>query len=128
MSGHDWTVVLYWLNLALLLTHQVDSAFWREWELFHIPGGNQLNLVLNLLLLLVGIAGFGLLVDRRQAGLYLSFLVAFAGLFAFTIHSWFLLRGDHRFRQPVSVALLGAALPVSLLQAGVSLAQLVDRP
>ena len=27
------------LNFALLVTHQIDSAYWKEWELFHLPGG-----------------------------------------------------------------------------------------
>ncbi len=30
---------LYLLNFALLFTHKIDSAFWKEWELFGIPGG-----------------------------------------------------------------------------------------
>ena len=38
---------LYAITFALLLTHQVDSAYWKEWELLHIPGGPQLNLVLK---------------------------------------------------------------------------------
>ncbi len=124
MNGHDWTVTLYWLNLSLLVAHQVDSAYWKEWELFRIPGGNQVNLVLNLLLLLVGIGGFGLLVDRRAAGNYFSILIAVAGLFAFIIHSWFLLRGDHRFRQLASIGLLTTVLPLSIVQAVLSAAQL----
>lgn len=30
------TVVI--LNLALVLTHQVDGAYWHEWEMFQLPG------------------------------------------------------------------------------------------
>ncbi len=124
MSAHDWTVVLCWLNLSLLLAHQIDSAFGKEWDPFHVPGGNQVNLILNLVLLLVGIAGFGLLVDGRRPGLHLSLLVAFPGIFAFTLHAWFLIRGDHRFRQPVSIALLTSTLPISVLQVAVSLGEM----
>jgi hypothetical protein len=32
---------LYMLNLALLATHEIDSAYWHEWEMFHLPGGVQ---------------------------------------------------------------------------------------
>lgn len=124
MTAHDWEVALYGLNLSLLITHQVDSAYWKEWELFHIPGGNQLNLLLNLLLLLTGIAGFGLLVGRRESGPYFSLLVAVAGILAFSLHSWFLLRGDRRFRQPASISLLAVVLPVSIAQAVLSLTQI----
>jgi len=34
--------VLFWLyliNAILLINHEIDSAFWKEWELFKLPGG-----------------------------------------------------------------------------------------
>jgi len=51
-------ISLYILNFALLFTHEIDSAFWQEWKLFGIPGGIQVFLVLNFLLLLVALWGF----------------------------------------------------------------------
>jgi hypothetical protein len=27
------------LNLTLLITHQIDAAYWHEWEMFALPGG-----------------------------------------------------------------------------------------
>ena len=32
-------VRLYVANLALLATHQADAAYWREWDVFGVPGG-----------------------------------------------------------------------------------------
>lgn len=49
---------LYLLNSALLFTHEIDSAFWREWDLFGMSGGIQGFLVANFLLLLVALYGF----------------------------------------------------------------------
>ena len=46
---------LYLLNFALLFSHEIDSAFWKEWDLFGIPGGIQVFLFLNFLLLLVAL-------------------------------------------------------------------------
>jgi hypothetical protein len=37
------------LNLALLITHEIDSAFWKEWNLFGLPGGVQEFLALKAL-------------------------------------------------------------------------------
>ncbi|MBI5290151.1 MAG: hypothetical protein HY873_14355 [Chloroflexi bacterium] len=123
MSGHEWLIGLYALNFSLLMTHQVDSSYWEEWDLFHIPGGNQLNLVFNLVLLLVGMAGFGFLVAGRAAGDYLALILAGAGLFAFCIHAFFLARGDQRFRQPASLVLLIALLPLSVAMGLTSVAR-----
>jgi hypothetical protein len=116
MTAHEWSIGLYWLNFSLLVAHQIDSAYWEEWKLFRIPGGNQLNLALNLLILLFGVAGFGLLVDDDPLGDFFAAVVAGSGLFAVCIHSFFLLRGDRRFRQPASLGLLAGTGIVSPLQ------------
>jgi uncharacterized membrane protein len=39
---------LFLLNAAMLITHEIDSAYWKWRELFGLPGGLQLFLVLNL--------------------------------------------------------------------------------
>ena len=105
---------LYAITLTLLLTHQVDSAYWKEWELLRIPGGPQLNLVLNLALIAVGLAGFALAIDGSMAGHVMSLLVATAGVLACAIHGHFIIRGDERFRLPASIAVLVATLPASV--------------
>ena len=115
---------LYALALALLFTHQIDSAYWKEWELLHIPGGPQLNLVLNFALVAVGLAGFALVIDGSTAGHAMSLAVAAAGVFACPLHGHFLAHGDARFRLPMSIAVLAATLPVSVALAAVAIASI----
>ncbi|TAK64605.1 MAG: hypothetical protein EPO22_05620 [Dehalococcoidia bacterium] len=110
---------LYAIVLALLLTHQIDSAYWKEWELLHIPGGPQLNLGLNFGLIIVGLAGFALVIDGSTAGHVMSLLVAAAGVLACAIHGHFIAHGDERFRLPASIAVLVATLPASIALAAV---------
>lgn len=112
---------LYAVTLALLLTHQVDSAYWKEWELLHIPGGPQLNLVLNLALIGVGLAGFALAIDGSKVGHVMSLLVAGAGVFACAVHGHFIAHGDERFRLPASIAVLVATLPASIALAAAAI-------
>ncbi len=107
---------LYLLNAAVLLTHQIDAAFWHEWELFHIPGGGQLNLLLNLPLIVLVLFGLVALAQGRSAASFLYGLLAATGLFTAGIHSYFLLHGDAGFRLPVSLGLLAATLLLSLAQ------------
>jgi len=114
MNAETWTAILYALNFALLFTHQIDSAYWKEWELFRIPGGVQFNLLVNFVLLLVALGGFSLVLDNVAAGYVFAFVLAAAGIFALAIHGYFLLRGDSRFRLPASVAVLLGSLVVSL--------------
>ena len=34
--------ILFWVYLAnavLLIVHEIGSAYWKEWDLFRLPGG-----------------------------------------------------------------------------------------
>jgi len=124
MKNDHWSTNLYLLNLALLITHEIDSAFWKEWELFRIPGGIQLFLILNFLLVLIALIGYRqLLLDSRKGYLF-SLLLALAGVFAFLIHGYFILTGHPEFRLPVSMGLLVVILVVSLTQGVLALRML----
>ena len=48
---------VYLANAVLLILHEIDSAYWREWELFRIPGGIALFLALHVPLLSVVLLG-----------------------------------------------------------------------
>ena len=107
---------IYLLNFALLFTHEIDSAFWKEWELFGIPGGIQVFLLLNFMLLLFALIGFRLVLLGKDYGTFFSLFMAAAGIFAFSIHSYFILKGDSGFMLPASLAVLFMILIVSLAQ------------
>jgi hypothetical protein len=111
---------LYLINASLLVTHEIDSAYWNEWELLHLPGGIQLFLILNLVLVLLVFVGFRLLIQRRRSGLWSSLVLGGAGILAFLIHATFLVRGHPDFRLPVSIAVLGLSLLLSVAQSGLS--------
>ena len=108
---------LYLLNAAILITHQIDAAYWHEWELFGMPGGIQLNLVLNIPLIMLILFGHQCLVQGRTAGYVFSWLLVAGGMIAAGIHSYFLLQGDDAFRLPVSLGLLITTFLLSLAQA-----------
>ena len=112
---------LYLLNLGFLATHEIDSAYWHEWGLFHLPGDIQLFLILNLLILLVFLVGLVEVVMERRRGLWFSLGLSAVGLFAFAIHSLFLALGPPEFRLPVSLGILLAAFFLSLIQGWVPL-------
>ncbi len=107
---------LYLLNAAVLITHEIDSAYWHEWDLFGIPSGIQVFLGLNLLIVLLILYGYQALLIGRGAGLFFSWLLAAGGLFAAGAHSFFLARGNEAFTLPASLGLLGATLVLSLGQ------------
>lgn len=107
---------LYLLNLALLATHEIDSAYWHEWEMLRLPGDIQFFLILNFLLLLFFFYGLVQVIQWARYARAFSYLLAGAGLFAFTVHLVFLVLGYPQFRSPVSVGLLAAIFALSIAQ------------
>lgn len=100
---------------TVLVVHQIDAGYREEWLMLDLPGGNTLNLLLNLpiiawLLQASGAAQAGARGARRQA-----LAIAGLGLLTATIHGGFLAAGDLRFAEPVSLLLIGAALLLSIL-------------
>jgi hypothetical protein len=117
MTKHKRIAVkLYLLNLALLATHEIDSAFWHEWNLFNLPGGIDLFLVLNLALLLLFMFGFEKVVKWEKGALVFSYILAFSGIFAFLIHSYFILNGNPEFNSFISYAILLLTFVTSITQ------------
>ena len=116
--------ILFWVyltNAVLLILHEIDSAYWKEWELFHLPGGVTGFLLVHIPILPLILYGLVLVFRRTLTGLILSLILGFAGVFAFSIHSYFIRRGRDEFKSPISLAILVATLAVSLVQAATTI-------
>lgn len=84
--------ILFWLymvNAVLLITHEVDSAYWKEWELFKLRGGSAGFILLHLPLVFLILWGLVLVFQHFSAGLVFSLILSLSGIFAFTIHTIF---------------------------------------
>nr|WP_295777256.1 DUF6713 family protein [Rhodoferax sp.] len=107
---------LFLANATVLITHQIDAAFWHEWELFLIPGGNQGNLLLNIPIIALVLYAHSRVVANLHTGMFFYKLLAALGFLTCAIHSGFLLVGNERFVQPVSIALLIGTFVLSAWQ------------
>jgi hypothetical protein len=116
--------LLFWLyisNAVLLIDHEIDSAYWREWELFKLPGGITGFLLLHIPLLFFILAGLVLVTKNLFSGLVFSFILCLGGIFAFVIHTYFLHKGRTEFNKPFSKIILWLILLVSLIQLAVTI-------
>jgi hypothetical protein len=103
-------------NMALVMTHQADAAYWREWEMFHLPGGIQFFDIFNLFAFALLLGCYAALVTRRRAGVRGSFVIASLSGMVLPIHAGFALAGFTQFHLPVSIAIILGTFPVSLWQ------------
>ncbi|UQV46726.1 hypothetical protein KIV45_07360 [Janthinobacterium lividum] len=89
-----------------LILHQIDAAYWKEWEMFHLPGGVQGFLVFNLAAIALVLAGYRhVLLDTKQAPRYAA-VCATLGVGTFLIHAGFALAGLAQFHLPLSIAII----------------------
>jgi hypothetical protein len=117
----DLLLWLYLANSVLLINHEIDSAYWKEWELFKLPGGITGFLLLHLPLLFLILYGLILVSKHSASGLLFSLILCFGGIFAFAIHTYFLRKGRSEFNKPISKCMLVAILLVSAIQLAVTL-------
>lgn len=107
---------LYLANSVLLINHEIDSAYWKEWELFKLPGGITGFLLLHFPLLFIILWGLILISRHSSWGLVFSLLLCLGGLFAFAVHTYFLRKRRPEFNKPISKFILTTILIVSLVQ------------
>jgi hypothetical protein len=112
---------VYLINSVLLINHEIDSAYWKEWNLFKLPGDITGFLIVHFPLLFLVLYGLVLVFQRTFAGLIFSLVLSFGGLFAFAIHTYFIRRGRNEFKTPISLWILMATLIVSLAQAAITI-------
>ena len=117
----DFLFWLYLSNSVLLINHEIDSAYWKEWELFRLPSGITGFLLIHFPLLLFVMYGLVLVSRRSSLGLIFSLILCFGGLFAFVIHTYFLKKGRNEFDKPISKLILLAILIVSIAQLAVTI-------
>jgi hypothetical protein len=117
----DFLFWLYLLNSVLLINHEIDSAYWKEWELFKLPGGITGFLLLHFPLLFVVLYGLAMVAGRSFAGLVFSIILILGGIFAFVIHTYFLKKGRNEFNTGVSKFILWSTLFVSSVQLTVTI-------
>jgi hypothetical protein len=110
--------IVFWLYLftfVFLTIHEMDSAYWKEWELFKLPFGQSGFLVLHIPLLFIGISGLFLIYEHLIAGYIIAGLTGIIGIGCFIIHQTLIKKGNEEFTTTISQAILWLVLLFSVL-------------
>ncbi len=108
LSSDRLLLGVYLINAVLVICHEIDSAYWHEWDLFHLPGGAPGFVALHLALIPLVLVGLVLLDRGTASGRAIALLVGLGGLAGALVHGFFLWSGDERFRTTFSTGLIVA--------------------
>ena len=96
----------YFSTLNLLILHEIDAAFWKEWEMFAVPGGIQGFLIFNLIIIPILLIGYRHVALKSDKAVLFSKICAGIGLLAFFIHAGFYVAGFEQFTLPLSAGVI----------------------
>ena len=96
----------YFWTMLFLILHQIDAAYWKEWEMFYLPGGVQGFLVFNLAAIALVLVGYRHVLLGTQRAPFYAGVCAALGIGTSLIHAGFALAGLEQFHLPLSVAII----------------------
>ncbi|HDS1674650.1 TPA: DUF6713 family protein [Stenotrophomonas maltophilia] len=100
----------YLATLVALILHQIDAAFWHEWDMFRVPGGIQGFLVFNLVAVGALLHGYRQVALAKPSARAYARLCGIVGAGTAAIHFAFAAAGREEFHLPLSIAALAACL------------------
>jgi hypothetical protein len=108
---------VYLVNSVFLINHEIDSACWKEWEIFRLPGGRSGFLIIHFPLLFLILYSLVPVHRGSPAGPFVSLVVSMGGMFAFLIHFYLISRRRSEFRTATSLFILTGTFVLSIIQA-----------
>ena len=82
----DLLILLYILNATLLILHEIESGYEKEWEILNLPGKITGFLILHIPILLILFYGLLAVYNQTTGGLIISMITGLGGILPFLIH------------------------------------------
>ncbi len=99
--------LLYILNATLLLLHEIESAYEKEWEILKLPGSITGFLLLHIPIVLILFYGLIEIGKESTLGLILGIILGIGGTIPFVVHK-IIVKTPDRFNSPISNAIIYA--------------------
>ncbi|MBN1525044.1 MAG: hypothetical protein JW904_11205 [Spirochaetales bacterium] len=104
------------MNTSLLISHEIDAAYWKAWEIFGFKGGAPVFLLVHIPAVFLALAGLLLIVRYEPLGLVFACIMSILGVAVFAFHMIQIFQGSQEFRTPLSLGIFIAAFVTSLGQ------------
>ena len=117
--------MIYIVNATLLLLHEIESAYEKEWEILRLPG--RISGFLLLHIPIIGVIFLGLIEIEKLSttGLILGIILGIGGMIPFLVHKVFVKRSG-RFNLMISNLIIYTNVPAGVLLVYLSIGLLLD--
>ena len=87
--------ILYILNATLLLLHEIESAYEKEWEILKLPGKITGFLLLHIPIIILIFYGLIEIEKNSTIGLIFSIITGIGGVIPFIVHKIIVRKKKH---------------------------------
>ena len=87
--------ILYIINATLLLLHEIESAYEKEWEILKLPGRITGFLLLHIPIIIVIFYGLIEIEKNSRTGFILGIVMGIAGVIPFIVHKIIVRKAEH---------------------------------
>jgi hypothetical protein len=87
--------MLYIINATLLILHEIESAYEKEWELLKLPGKITGFLLLHIPIIILIFYGLIEVEKGTAAGFVLGIVTGIGGVIPFIVHKIIVRKSDH---------------------------------
>jgi hypothetical protein len=97
--------IVFIINATLLILHEIESAYWKEWEILKLPGHITGFILIHIPILLLMLYGLIEIEKQSPSGNIFSLVFGIGGLLPFVVHS-LLAKKEDRFNLVISKILI----------------------
>ncbi len=97
--------LLYVINATLLLLHEIESAYEKEWEILKLPGKITGFLLLHIPIIIIIFYGLMEIEKETTPGLILGVILGIGGIIPFAVHN-IIFKRPGQFSLPISNAVM----------------------
>ena len=94
-------IIFYILNATLLLLHEIESAYEKEWEILKLPGKITGFLLMHIPIILFLFWGLIEIYKHTTTGMIIGIITGIGGLIPFVVHK-LLVKRDKCFNRMIS--------------------------
>lgn len=94
-------IVFYILNATILLLHEIESAYEKEWDILKLPGKITGFLLMHIPILFLLFWGLIEIYQQTTTGMVIGIIAGFGGLIPFIVHKLLVKRAGN-FDRPIS--------------------------